>query len=278
MINRLRQKLDAWNAPDAFARYEVEIWRHALMYREMPREMRCDASGALPYLPVEPESLGLLLTENDYVLDIGCLGGYGAFDVVQQRLENAMPVPRMVCVDNAEASLGLGRHMAEIWSSDSFPHFVRADAAKLPFSRGSFRLIIARLLLPYTSIDDALGEMSRVVADNGLIVLQIHGPGYYLNRLAASFPKILIMQYYLRPILSCLYMRLTGRQSGLKWFTETALTTEMLYRCTSSLGFVLLWQNSDALRPMAVFRSGTFLPRTDFSLDSSGAGEQRQRS
>ncbi len=135
--------------------------------------------------------------------------------------------------------------------------FLCADAVHLPLPDKTCRVVIARLLLPYTPINDTLRELIRVLAKDGLLYLQVHGPRYYLEGARRRWRSPLVAAYYLRPLSACAWLRLTGHQPTATWFRETALTYGMLQRLMEPYGFTEQWRGSDRVRPFAVYRRRT---------------------
>lgn len=143
--------------------------------------------------------------------------------------------------------------MAVIWAHGATTDFLRADAAKIPLPDKTCRVVVARLLLPYTSIHDTLRELSRVLADDGLMYLQAHGPRYYLRMFSRKYRTPKMAVYYLRPLLACAWFRLAGRQPSSARFRETALTQSMLRRLAKPHGLTERWRDPDRVRPFAIY-------------------------
>lgn len=250
----LRQLLDAWD-PVRGARYAAGMWRHTLEQHAAgaPLPAGYDGSGALPYLPVMPESLGCAVSSRDEVLDAGCLGGHGLFDLAARRRAAGLAMPRLTGVDNDPESLALARYMAAGWRESAEAVFHEACAEKLPFGNGRFKVAIGRLLLPYTRIGAALNEFARTLAPGGLLYLQVHGPGYYLEQLSRNRRRPRTLVYYMRPLIACAFMKVRGRQPASRWFRETAMTGNMLRRAACRRGLRERWRDPDRRRPFAVF-------------------------
>ena len=253
MIEALRSCLSSWKPPDATGEYARRMWRHTLDYHALPAADRRDGSGALPYLPIDPDALGCRLTAADSLLDVGCLGGYGLFDIAENRRHAGAALPRLIGVDQAASSIELTRIMAKHWAGGTATDFLRADAMGLPLPDKTCRVVVARLLLPYTSIDDTLRELTRVLANDGLLYLQVHGPRYYLGRISARYRRPRIASYYMRPLLACAWLRFAGRQPDGAWFRETALTSGMLRRLAGQHGLTERWRGTDRARPFAAY-------------------------
>jgi SAM-dependent methyltransferase len=100
------------------------------------------------------------------VLDIGC--GEGQIS----RLAAALPgVERVVGVDPTAAQLALAA------ARGGGVALARAGAAALPFPDRSFDTVIACLVFEHiTAVDDALGEVGRVLAPGGRFVFMLNHP------------------------------------------------------------------------------------------------------
>ncbi len=151
-----------------------------------------------------------------------------------------------------EPSKNVAAHRKE--PNDATTVFLCADAVNLPLPDKTCRVVVARLLLPYTPINDTLRELTRVLAKGGLLYLQVHGPRYYLQSLSRRYRNPRIAAYYLRPLMACAWLRLTGHQPLAPWFRETALTYGMLQRLMEPYGFTEQWRRLDRVRPFAVYR------------------------
>jgi SAM-dependent methyltransferase len=68
---------------------------------------------------------------------------------------------------------------------ESFPQakvsFVRASAEGIPFDTGAFDLAICRIALAYMDNRAVLGEISRVLRPNGILLLKIMHARYYVH-------------------------------------------------------------------------------------------------
>lgn len=241
-IAQMRARLETLPAAESSA-YARQMWLHTLDCLESGRH---DSSGAVPYVPVAPETLGCTLSENDRLLDVGCLGGHGLFDFGWRRAAAGLPLPRMTGMD-----IAFGLPVRELYGEAC--EFVAGSAEELPFANETFRLVIARLLLPYVRIDAALAEISRVVADDGLVYLQSHGPGYYRQQLLRSLKAPRTAFYYLRPLVSGWILRGTGRQPRSSHWQEAALSDRMLEKLAAQHGLHAVWRGTDKARPLMVF-------------------------
>jgi len=157
-VDRLREKLALLRSKEEIPGYVYDMWIYALdnilkSKPEIPQSASCDA---VPYLPSELDSYLAGLTEASVLLDIGCLGGYGLFDVAVRRHEAGLPVPSLVGVDIDDVSVGIGRKMADIWVEDEEVDFRKCSIEDLSFEDEYISLVIARLVLPCVRVDDAM--------------------------------------------------------------------------------------------------------------------------
>ena len=53
-------------------------------------------------------------------------------------------------------------------------HFVCGDAERLPFRDGAFDAVISRVALPFTNLNAAIPEISRVTKPGGQTILNLH--------------------------------------------------------------------------------------------------------
>jgi SAM-dependent methyltransferase len=210
----------------------------------------------LPYVPVEPERCGVALTADSTVLDVGCLSGYGLYDLYRRRAAQGLPIPRMTGVDNDPTACQAGRNLARHWGGDAIDvRFVTADCQALPFPAQSFDLVISRLVLPYVELESGLRELRRVLRPSGLAIVQVIGPRYYLAQLAESVRSPGRLAYYARPLASGAFFACTGRAPRSARFRETALTTSALTRYCRRLGLSPVWTRPTRYRPVVIMRA-----------------------
>jgi SAM-dependent methyltransferase len=209
---------------------------------------------ALPYLPPAALAAHGPLTAHSVVLDVGCLSGYGLCDLLlRQRLAGG-PCPRLLALDICHAYLVLLRQLAGYWQQDVPLLALRGDLTALPVQRAAVDLLVARLVLPYVSLPQALAEIARVVRPGGSVLLQLHGSGYYRGQAWRTRYQPLRCAYYLRPLASGLWFRLTGRQPRHRLFAETAMGVPHLTRAAAPYGLTLAWQGPPAPKPLLLLR------------------------
>jgi len=235
--------------------YITQMWRYALEDestdgRKTVLSGRCDA---IPYLPVDLSDYGLSLTENSSILDVGCLGGYGLYDIAKRLRRDSRPIPRMVGVDIDSDTIALSKQLADIWAVDSEVSFDISTAENLSPTIGCFDLVIARLVLPYTDVRAAMAAISSVLKEGGIVVLQVHAPSYYLSQAYHSWSSIKKMIYYIKPVLAWMFFCVMRRQPKSHYFQETALSSRLLVRQCRKFGLKLLGTSGFSAKPIFVF-------------------------
>jgi SAM-dependent methyltransferase len=233
--------------------YVVRMWREALMEADgIDRGPACDPL-AFPYVPFLPEQFGLSLTEHSRVLDLGCLGGFGLFDFTVRREREGRPVPRMFGVDVDRESLYLGLALAQTWAQPGQLAFQYATGESLPYASGAFDLVIARSVLQYLRIQPAMRELARAVRPGGLVLIQVHAPGYYLHQLWRHLGHPLQAAYYGRALASGLFFSASCVQPVHRWFREAGMTYGRLLQLCRGVGLEPVWSNRNARRPLTLF-------------------------
>lgn len=255
-LDEITRRLGMLPTADSSAAYIVEMWRLALQHASLRDEavsqsIACDA---IPYVPAELSVLDAELTRESRVLDLGCCGAYGSFDLTLRREKKGLAIPFIDCVDVDERSVAIGNSLAEIWAEKGRVNVMMADANRLPMGNAGYDLVIARLLLPYVGITTVLDEIGRVLKPDGVVLFQTHAHPYYIHRLLASWRHPKRACYYIRPIVSGLWFSWTGIQPRSSWFSECFLSLANLEEkcCTRSLGCI--WRGGQSWKPMAAFR------------------------
>lgn len=233
--------------------YTVEMWRHALDCADGKTRYE-EGHFALPYVPVGPEAFGVRLGASSKVLDIGCLGGYGMYDFHRTRHAAGLEIPETIGVDVDQDSIAIALRLAPLWAGER-TSFRTAQCEALPFPDGTFDLVIARLVLPYTDVDRALGQIRRVLRHGGFALLQSHALSYYVRQVLAHLHNPKQTVYYARPIIERLCRVVRGpRPGGQGRMVEAAVgRTSLTQRCRK-LGFVPHWHGADESRPITLFR------------------------
>ena len=256
----VRDRLAAGKSARPVRAHMAHMWEQVLeseRSKEQAMSVWHDRWGELqlPYVPVHPERYGLTLTADSAMLDVGSFSGYGLYDFCRRRLDARLPIPRITGIDIEAAECEAGRELAALWARDvPALRFLQADCEKLPMPSGSFDLVIARSVLPYTDVGRSLRELRRVVRTSGLVVVQLHSPIYYGAQAlrARSFRRL---SYYVRPILSGALLASTGHQPPGRRFRETAVTLASLQAQCKRVGLTHLWSIRSRYRPLALFRA-----------------------
>lgn len=205
---------------------------------------------AIPYIPTEVQQCAGGIDESMRLLDIGCFGGYGLFDFAMARWRAGLAVPMMVGIDIDEVSVRVSKELAAVWGHADGPVFVCGNAEGLPFRSSEFDWVIGRLLLPYVRIRESLAELARVMVPGGHLLLQTHGPRYYLRRIGQTAGHARLSLYYFRALAALLYYWIQGRQGSGRWLKETAMTDRMLERTLGNVGLRVLWRHVEGLKPL----------------------------
>jgi SAM-dependent methyltransferase len=256
----LKQRVRELAAAGVASDYVAEMWQLVLDWHEKELEGKkpritedCDA---LPYVPADFAAHHLALSSESRVLDIGCLGGYGLYDLAVRRKQGRREMPMIVGVDKDPASVEVARALADIWGDGETADFNVAEAQGLPLADACCDLVIARLLLPYVWVCGALDEIDRVLKPEGMVLFQLHAPRYYLRQAARQGWALGRRCYYLRPVISRWLCLLSGRQPRGKRWAEMAMTPTSLVRTCKPLGWEEVWRGGFASKPLIAFRRG----------------------
>jgi SAM-dependent methyltransferase len=161
------------------------------------------------------------------VLDVGCGAG-------QQLLPFVADCGAQGFGLDPARDVGLaGRQLFAAHAPAARVAFVRGSAERLPFSSGSFDLVICRLVLPYTDNVQTLSEIARVLRRGGALLLKIHHPRFYLRKLAQGLASRdpFSMIHAARVLYAGTLYRLTGRQpTGRLTAAREVFQTEGLVR------------------------------------------------
>jgi len=210
----------------------------------------CDA---IPYVPDEVGALCLgQLDDDSELLDIGCYGGYGLYDVYRRLRASGQPLPRATGIDVHPLSVRIAKAMAAEWDEERRTSYCEAAAESLPCASASVDLVICRLVLPYVDVRVALDEIVRVMTPGAVSLFQIHTPRYYAAHLFGSLMRPKTALYYLKPILTGAWFALAGRQILHPALKETALSLPRLRRLCADVGLETVWTGGFSRRPLLV--------------------------
>ncbi len=251
MYAELKDRIADWRHRADLA-YPLQMW-DCVLRAAGDAGSPSETFGALPYVPpaviaAVPDAAARGLE----VLDAGCLGGYGLFDL-QSRY--AGPPLRLTGLDVNPAYIALGRALSPCWAGDADVRFVCAPAEKTGLPDTAFSLIIARLLLPYTDVRAVLAEFHRVARPGAVLLVQSHAVGYYWRQLKTHVNTPRLCLYYLRPVLAGGLFRLTGRQFRSPRWREVALSRHHMLALCEQAGFKCFWEDDRLAkgRPMMAF-------------------------
>jgi len=228
----LIEDLKRWEAVHGTS-YMTAMWHHVLS--SDPGDScvrRSQYDNSLPYLPVDLGDHGVKFRRDSRILDVGCLGGYGLYDIARHFRVTG----------------------SRVWASEGRISFHEGSLEDLSGGLGIFDLVICRLVLPYTRVEQSMRTLREYTRDQGILILQIHAPSYYYDRLRCCFPRFKRMFYYLRPLLNGYAYRLWGRQLGGRWFQEIALSRKAMLKLLRYHGFTVLSELGGRLKPVMICR------------------------
>ncbi len=243
--------------------YAVEMWKYALAYHrgeEDPESVppaASEACDAIPYIPPPAISPGDEPDETTAILDVGCLGGYGLYDIALRRRRANRDLPVLRGIDASGESVAMARELGETWGIGADLAFEQVSIENLDHAPGSYDLVIARLLLPYVEMETALAKMARVLKPGGKLLVQLHAPAYYRRQFVRNLARPVTAFYYLRPIMAGMLYGTTGRQSKRPWFSETALSVDTATRHAKRHGFHEIWRGGFDVKPLALLCKGS---------------------
>lgn len=236
------------------ASYMVKMWQYALDGAKLAEEPSCEGgyNDALPYLPCDLESIGLPLTRTSRVLDVGCLGGYGLYDLASQLRRTVKVVPVLVGLDVDAASISLGKELARIWGKGLSVSFYKRKLEDIDVDLGCFDLVLCRLVLPYAHIHAAMAALRSYCKVEGVLVLQVHSPYYYVDRILHSFKSPRKMFYYFRPLVQGVLFGVLGIQLRGRWWQEVALNRRSMLRLLRSYSFDIVSITGHRRKPIYI--------------------------
>jgi len=253
VLDALRGQLNAgtMHGPETSYFRRMWLWVIGLWEEEAPP---VDPRGSIPYIPFSTSTLGVELTDASTVLDIGCYGGYGLFDVAMRQRVNGEALPRMIGIDVNPVSIKVARELAESWTDGVDVTFFAAAAEALPVADGSVDIVTARLVLPYVRIREALSEIVRALKPGACAILQPHAPAYYAQQFWRSLSSPVKAAYYLRPLFSGLAFSISGHQFKHRWLAETAMGPRVLEKECRRAGLTRLAVGHQGPRPIFAYR------------------------
>lgn len=205
--------------PDADA-YLRQMWRLALSESAPESSEHCDA---LPYLPTTQLDPPPALSPESRLLDIGCLGGYGLFDVARRLGFDSQRCPQLTGIDVSDISIQLARTMARHWAASLHVEFAKCSLEQFE-PETPFDIVVCRLVLPYTDVSQSVKRLSGLLKTGGAVLVQLHAPAYYWHQCAGHWKSPKKLAYYLRPLVNSAKLALTKRSWHGRWFNESAIS------------------------------------------------------
>lgn len=171
--------------------------------------------------------------ENPAVLDLGCGAG-------QELLHFSSSNGVLTVGVDVEFAAGeiFNRLHSRPDRTKSF--FINSAGEKLPFANEVFSLIICRVALPYMNSATVIREIARVLVPNGLLLLTVHTPKFYLLMMRRRLAEM-SLKGFAYPVICFaggVFFLLTGKQpAGNFWKgKETFHTRSMLTRELNAAG------------------------------------------
>jgi len=130
------------------------------------------------------------------VIDIGCGPGE---QLSLLRAAGCRPIGLEPFLETAAAAKALG-----------YP-IVVARAEQLPIRTGGVQGVLCKVVMPYTDEQLAVSEMGRILSPGGIVLLSLHGLGFYLRYLLRP-DEWRHAAYAARTIANTLAYRITGRR------------------------------------------------------------------
>ena len=169
-------------------------------------------------------------TKHRRILDVGCGAGQ---TLIGSSLGSEVFA---VGLDTDESAIALGKQLT------TTVRFVVGEGESLPFTAGSFDLVICRVALPYMHIAKALAEMSRVTAAGGDLWLVLHPFSMTLRELGSNLARLQLKSAVYRTwvLLNGLSLQFFGQQR--RWPSnhggyETWQTSKAITRALHAAGF-----------------------------------------
>jgi SAM-dependent methyltransferase len=164
------------------------------------------------------------------VLDIGCGAG-------QTLIASSLPKEVLSFgVDPDIRALALGRTLTDR------VHFASASGECLPFTDGTFDMVISRVSLLYMHIPTALAEISRVLRPGGHLWLSLNPPSFAFRRMgqAVRAGSLRSVVFSLYTLVNAVALHVANRQ--LLWpfgrrRYESVQTTPGMKRALQRAGF-----------------------------------------
>ncbi len=159
------------------------------------------------------------------VLDIGCGIGQALLPLAVHSGATG------IGVDVSPVSLRMGRTFYGTHLPEARIAFIRAPAEMLPFATESFDLVNCGLALPYMHNARAIAEAARVLRREGIFLLKIHHPRYYLRELWLGLNNcdLLSVVHSARALIAGSLYHLTRRQPQ-TWLLNESYQTEWMLR------------------------------------------------
>ena len=180
--------------------------------------------------------------EINQVLDIGCGAGQELLPFVDCKSAFGVAL-------DIEPEVGrAGRDLFASINPNIRVAFVRGGAEALPFTSGSFDVVVCRLALPYTNNNKTIVEIARVLRTEGRVFLKIHHLRYYVRDLQKSITSLNLplLVHTIRVLLAGCFYRITGYQPRNFPSSETFQTLSLLRKELLKAGLLIVGEMKDS--------------------------------
>lgn len=167
------------------------------------------------------------------ILDLGCGAGQELMKFNDDSIELKV---------GADIQFAAGEVFRKLRSNagDDRAIFINSAGEHLPFPAEFFDLVICRVALPYMNSATAIREVAHVLAPNGLLLLTVHTPKFYLLMMRRRLAEM-SLKGFAYPVICFaggVFFLLTGKQpAGNFWKgKETFHTRSMLTRELNAAG------------------------------------------
>ena len=167
------------------------------------------------------------------ILEVGCGAG-------QQLIAN-YPDRLTFGLDVDASAIALGRTLTTDVA------FTRGMAERLPFKDDQFDLVVARVSLPYTDINQSVREIHRVLRPGGRTWMTLHPLSLCVAHAMQGNLKSKLIFFYI--VANGLAFHMFGRQLRIGRFQESFQTSRAMRRALEREGF----------SQIAIDRDGQFL-------------------
>ncbi|HZT70136.1 MAG TPA: class I SAM-dependent methyltransferase [Terriglobia bacterium] len=190
----------------------------------------------------------LALPQRDRILEVGCGAGLLTVDLARRGY-------KVEALDRVKSMVDLTKRNARNFGVHERINAHIADVCRLPFQNGTFRCLIALGVVPWvTAINDALKEISRVVAPGGYVIINADNR-YRLNHILdlARMPALAGLKGKLKKALEKYGLRKPSKEPDVYRHSYTEFR-ELL----ASVGLMVIKHHTIGFGPFSFFRYEPF--------------------